>query len=286
MFERYTEKARRAIFFARYEASQYGSQCIETEHMLLGLLREDNSLRWCLLPNAGSGASIRKEIESKITRGERISTAVEMPISSECKHALNFAVEEAERMGYKHIGTEELVLGLLRVEKSMAATILAAHKVTLVGFREFLESEGARKPVLAHAVDEVKRASAVEPVVVLESFVEALRAGLKEDSESFFGQNAQYIDECGRCWAGKEELLSRLGELFAPFAAKNAKYVVEDTIRPCEGMCVASLLWEDVPFAGKTPKGLCRMTVALGHPDGPGWGLAIYSIQVTPVTRV
>ena len=55
MFERYTEKARRVIFFARYEASRYGSPCIETEHLLLGLLREDASLRWRLLPNAGSG---------------------------------------------------------------------------------------------------------------------------------------------------------------------------------------------------------------------------------------
>jgi hypothetical protein len=239
-----------------------------------------------LPPKAGTGESIRREIESKITRGERVSTSVEMPVSSECTQALNFATEEAERLGYKHIGTEDLLLGLLRVENSMAATILAAHKVTLAGFREFLESEGARKPLVAHKAETLKRSSSPEPVVVLQSFVKALRAGLKEDSESFFGQDAQYIDECGQCWTGKEELLARLGELFAPFAAKNAKYVIEETIRPCQEMCVASLLWEDVPFAGKTPKGLCRMTVALGHQDGPGSKLAIYAIQVTPVTRV
>lgn len=286
MFERYTEKARRVIFFARYEASQYGSHSIETEHMLLGLLREDNSLRLRLLAQPRAAESIRKEIESQITRGERVSTSIDMPVSSECRQALNFALEEAERFAHKMVGTEHLLLGLLRVEKSMAATILAAHQVTLAGFQEFLESEGARKPPAMHSADTVKRSSAAEPVVILQSFLEALRAGLQEDSASFFGEDAQYIDECGRCSTGREELLSRLGELFAPFAAKNAKYVVEDTIRPSEGMCVASLLWEDVPFAGKTPKGLCRMTVALGHRGSPLGRWAIYAIQVTPVTRL
>lgn len=76
MFERYTEKARRVIFFARYEASQYGSESIETEHILLGLLREDSSLRMRLLSQPHAAESIRKQIESKITRHERIATSV------------------------------------------------------------------------------------------------------------------------------------------------------------------------------------------------------------------
>ena len=63
MFERYTEKARRVIFFARYEASQYGSPYIETEHLLLGLMREDKALANRFLRQQGSIESIRKEIE-------------------------------------------------------------------------------------------------------------------------------------------------------------------------------------------------------------------------------
>ena len=75
MLERFTEKARRVIFFARYEASQYGSPCIETEHLLLGLVREDKALANRYLRAHGSIESIRKEIESRITIRERISTS-------------------------------------------------------------------------------------------------------------------------------------------------------------------------------------------------------------------
>ena len=105
VFERYTEKARRVIFFARYEASQYGSPYIETEHLLLGLLREDKALANKFLRSSGSIESIRKEIEARITVRERISTSVEVPLSQECKRILNFASEEAERLGHKHVGT-------------------------------------------------------------------------------------------------------------------------------------------------------------------------------------
>jgi hypothetical protein len=284
MFERYTEKARRVIFFARYEASQYGSRSIETEHLLLGLLREDRALRQRLLPRPGAAESIRKVIESKITRGERISTSIEMPISGECKQALHFAAEEAERLGRSHIGTEHIIVGLLQVEKSMAATILAACEVTLSGFREFLASEAALGPPTARSTGASHVAA--QGTSILLSFLEAMRAGLKEESQQFFAVNARYIDERGRCWAGEEELFSQLGELFAPFAARNAKYKIEEAMRPCEGMYVASLLWEDVPFPEKAPMGLCWMMVTLGREELPASGWAIYSIQVTPVTRV
>ena len=124
MFERYTEKARRVIFFARYEASQYGSPYIETEHLLLGLMREDKALANRFLRQQGSIESIRKEIEARITIRERISTSVEVPLSAECKRILNMAAEEAERLGHKHVGTEHLLLGILREEKCFGAEIL------------------------------------------------------------------------------------------------------------------------------------------------------------------
>ena len=124
MFERYTEKARRVIFFARYEASQYGSPYIETEHLLLGLMREDKALANRFLRQQGSIESIRKEIEARITIRERISTSVEVPLSAECKRILNMSAEEAERLGHKHVGTEHLLLGILREEKCFGAEIL------------------------------------------------------------------------------------------------------------------------------------------------------------------
>ena len=75
MFERYTEKARRVIFFARYEASQFGSPYIETEHLLLGLLREDKALTNRFLRSHASVESIRKQIEAHTTIREKVSTA-------------------------------------------------------------------------------------------------------------------------------------------------------------------------------------------------------------------
>lgn len=94
MFERYTEKARRVIFFARYEASQYGSPSIESEHLLLGVVREERA-------PASLIESIREEIESQITIRERISTSVDMPLSEECERILKYATEEADRLGNK-----------------------------------------------------------------------------------------------------------------------------------------------------------------------------------------
>ena len=139
MFEKYTEKARRVIFFARYEASQFGSPLIETEHLLLGLIREDKNLTNRFFPKANASIdSIRKEIEGRATIRDKVSTSVDLPFSDESKRALNAAAEESERLSHKHIGTEHMLLGLLREEKSVAAEILRERGLRLSMIREEL----------------------------------------------------------------------------------------------------------------------------------------------------
>jgi len=138
MFERYTERARRVIFFARYEASQFGSMTIETEHLLLGLVREDRNLIERFLRNHFSKEIIRKDIESRTPIREKVSTAIDLPVSDECKRILAYAAEEAERLNHRHIGTEHLLLGILREEKCMAAKILHEHGLRLEAIREEL----------------------------------------------------------------------------------------------------------------------------------------------------
>jgi ATP-dependent Clp protease ATP-binding subunit ClpC len=138
MFERYTEKARRVIFFARYEASQFGSPYIESEHLLLGLLREDKALTNRFLRSHASIESIRKQIEGRTTIREKVSTSVDLPLSQECKRVLAYATEEAERLSHKHIGTEHLLLGLLREDKCFAAEILHERGLRLSALREEL----------------------------------------------------------------------------------------------------------------------------------------------------
>src|SRR5712671_5088571 len=145
MFERYTEKARRVIFFARYEASQFGSPCIETEHLLLGLLREDKALTNRFLRSAASVESIRKQIETHTTPREKVSTSVDLPLSHECKRVLAYGAEEAERLNHKHIGTEHLLLGLLREEKCFAAEILHERGLRLSQVREEIQRSSSEK---------------------------------------------------------------------------------------------------------------------------------------------
>ncbi len=145
MFERYTEKARRVIFFARYEASQFGSPYIETEHLLLGLLREDKALTNRFLRSHASIESIRKQIEGRTTIREKVSTSVDLPLSQECKRVLAYAAEEAERLQHKHIGTEHLLLGLLREDKSFAAEMLHERGLRLSTIREELTRAQSEK---------------------------------------------------------------------------------------------------------------------------------------------
>jgi hypothetical protein len=136
MFERYTEKARRVIFFARYEASLFGSPYIETEHMLLGILREDKALTNRFLRSQASEESIRKQIEEHTTVREKVPTSVDLPLSNECKRVLAYAAEEAELLSHHYIGTEHLLLGLMREEKCFAAEILRERGLDLAPVRE------------------------------------------------------------------------------------------------------------------------------------------------------
>ena len=147
MFEKYTEKARRVIFFARYETSQLGARRIETEHVLLGLLREDKALSSRFFPHAEAVLeSIRRQIESRSSVREKISTSVELPLSDESKRVLTYAAEEADRLMCNYIGTEHILLGLLREEKSLASEILYENGLRLSRVREELSGASSDRP--------------------------------------------------------------------------------------------------------------------------------------------
>jgi ATP-dependent Clp protease ATP-binding subunit ClpA len=156
LFERYTEQARRAIFFARYEASQFGTQTIESEHLLLGILHEHWRLSDRLRGRKASAGTtlefkiaamdalseIRKEIEQRKPPGPKTPATVDLPLNMECKRAMTFAAEEAREMKHQHIGNEHLVVGLLREEKCLAAELLHEHGVKLEDARKDLVQGG------------------------------------------------------------------------------------------------------------------------------------------------
>ncbi len=139
MFERYTEKARRAVFFARYETSQSGRPQIEPEHLLLGILREHHQLGSRLFGSPNSVAAVRVEIAKHSVPGEKVSTSVDLPLSKESRQALDYAVEEADRLSHQQIGCEHLLLGLLREEKSFAAQTLLGFGISLDQLRKEAE---------------------------------------------------------------------------------------------------------------------------------------------------
>jgi ATP-dependent Clp protease ATP-binding subunit ClpC len=136
MFERYTETARRSVFVARYEATQFGSGYIETEHLLLGILRTDGPLALRLLKAPEKIEAIREQIEKQAARGERLPVSVDMQLSQECKRALAYAGQESEQLHQKHIGAEHLLLGIVRQETCLAAKILLAFGVTSPQLKE------------------------------------------------------------------------------------------------------------------------------------------------------
>lgn len=109
MFERFTEGARRVVFFARYEAANLGSPTINTEHLLLGILREDKALVRQVLLNL-EYESVRQTFPENPE--QRIGLHVDLPLSEHAQRALKHAMDEADRVNAKHIGTEHLLLAL------------------------------------------------------------------------------------------------------------------------------------------------------------------------------
>ena len=147
MFERYNERARRILFFSRYEASQLGNLSIAPEHVLLGILRESSGLTARVLAAAGTTSeSLRAELLAGWRPAEKISTSVEIPFAEATKRILWAAATEADALGDQHIGPEHLLLGLLREESSGAGGVLTSHGVRVDETRRAIEQAVPEKP--------------------------------------------------------------------------------------------------------------------------------------------
>ncbi len=150
MFERFSERARRVLFFARHEASQLGSTSLDTEHLLLGLIREGQGLTSRLFADAGTGlGDLRDEVLRRVPAQPKMPMpeSMEIPFSAAAMHVLHHAAQEADRLSHDYIGTEHLLLGLLCEQGSLAADVLTSRGLELDRLRgrivEFL-SDGER----------------------------------------------------------------------------------------------------------------------------------------------
>ncbi|MGH9946049.1 MAG: ATP-dependent Clp protease ATP-binding subunit [Pyrinomonadaceae bacterium] len=155
MFERYSERSRRIIFFARYEALQYGSPVIAPEHILLGLIREDKTVAGRLFPlRRDFGADkIRAEIEDRIAVRDRIPQSAELHLSPETKKVLFYANEESRSLKSRNVGPEHILMGLLREERSVAAEILIQFGLRIQDIR----NEAAKQFGERSMLNEIKK---------------------------------------------------------------------------------------------------------------------------------
>ena len=270
MFERYTEKARRVIFFARYEASQYGSMSIETEHLLLGLFRQDHALARKFLSEKGGAQSLRDEIESQITRGERLSTAIEIPISAECGRILNKAGEESERLGTKHIAPEHILLGILQEHDCLAARLLHERGLTLDWLREELArpSDDPQK----------KFEHAAEEIVSVMQIAKAWGLGQATEFARMFAADGQFVDPQGNLWIGPARIHEATRLIFAATGWAKSIGKIEDVQFVGSKAAMVTLVWESPGKLEKPNPGCVRMTVILTQKP-EGW--SIVRVQTT-----
>lgn len=273
MFERYTEKARRVIFFARYEASQYGSPHIETEHLLLGLLREDRRLALHVLPGLGESASIRQEIESQIKVRERISATVEMPISEECRRVLNFAAQEAATLESGYIETFHLLLGLLREENCLAARVLAKHGAILDTVREntaayILQQGSAAGPPTGRLVLGSHPASQAKLGLVVDTFLHTWRDRDAQKLAALFAPHGQFWDTQGELWLTPAQIEKGLGAHFVSAEPVELVPDIRDVKFVTTEVSAVTLVWKPMDEA-KQPSPAMRMALVLQyvHPD-------------------
>lgn len=142
MFERYTEDARRALFFARFAASRLGSISIEPAHLVIGLLHEPGRAAWRILERADlAPVDIRTGVERQLTSRLHLPESVEIPFDADTKRALTAAASEADRLGHRNIGAEHLLLGVLDVDNSLAAAFLTTLGLGIDRARELVAQD-------------------------------------------------------------------------------------------------------------------------------------------------
>jgi len=137
MFSRFTLPALQVLFFARYEVSQLASSALEPEHILMGIMGQGNGLGSRILARTiDSLDDLRSDIVPRVSGREKVLEAQEVPFSASSQRALQYAAEEADRLLHKYVGTEHLLLGLLREGGSVAAELLTARGLSIEAVRE------------------------------------------------------------------------------------------------------------------------------------------------------
>lgn len=137
MFEKFTERGRRVIIYAKEEAEKRQNDYLGTEHLLLAILREEDSLPVMILKKMGlSIDELRIEVERNLPTGSNILTFGDIPFTPRAKKVLELAVEEARLLGHGYIGSEHILIGLIREDEGIGGKILRSLGANLLSFRQ------------------------------------------------------------------------------------------------------------------------------------------------------
>jgi len=156
MFEKFTERGRKVIIYAKEEAEKRQNDYLGTEHLLLAVLKEDDGLPVAILKRMGiTPEEIRLEIERNLPQGTNIMTFGDIPFTPRAKKVLELAVEEARLLGHNYIGSEHILLGLIREEEGIGGKILRNLGANLLGARQLTINFSIR----AHTSTKEKRST-------------------------------------------------------------------------------------------------------------------------------
>lgn len=181
MFNRFTERARKVIILAKEEARRFNHDYIGTEHILLGLIREGEGVASAILQNMGlSLDKIRLEIEKLVQPGPTTVVSGDVPFTPRAKRVVELSMEEARQLGHNYIGTEHLLLGLLREGEGVAAQVLLGLGLDLNKVRsEVMELLGQGIPGQGPAAAAGAKVKSKTPA--LDAFGRDLTALARED---------------------------------------------------------------------------------------------------------
>ena len=219
MFERFTERARKVIILAREEAIRLGHNFVGTEHLLLGLIREGDGLAVAILKKLNVNISaVKGEIEKIVSVGSEFSPAGEIPFTTQAKKVLEYAISEARSLGHNYIGTEHLLLGLIREGEGIASLVLRDFGVSVASAKaqaQELLGEQASKPTTSTrtpALDEfgvdltaMARQDRLDPVIGRETEIERVIQILSRRTKN----NPVLIGEAG---VGKTAIVEGLAQ--------------------------------------------------------------------------
>ncbi len=134
---KFTERARKVLWFAKEEAIRLRHPYVGTEHILLGVLKMNDSIASLVLSNLGVDfETVRKHIENVVPPGMNPVPHTELPLDPDARRSLNYAIDEAKKMGHNYIGTEHLLLGILRERRGVGSRVLSDFGVTLEDARD------------------------------------------------------------------------------------------------------------------------------------------------------